>query len=124
MTKLLRLLLVAVAAGTLAASVPAASSAPAARRAVFLAIDGQGRVTSVPRGISCPSVCRAFFGKDALVRLVAHPASGWALAAWSGSCAGRRGSCAFNLTSSHDCSASLCTVGAFGVRVAFTRKPG
>ncbi len=91
-------------------------------RVVLVAIDGKGAVSSKPRGISCPRTCRAFFVKDQFVRLVAHPAAGWRLARWSGSCVGRRASCAFNLTTSHDCSGGLCRVGAFGVRVSFVRS--
>jgi len=65
---------------------------------------------------------RAFFVKDEFMRLVEHPDAGWRLARWGGSCVGRRGSCAFNLTTSHDCSGGLCRVGAFGVRVSFVRN--
>lgn len=90
-------------------------------RVVLVAITGHGVVTSAPKGIACPKTCRAFFVKDALVHLVAKPASGWRLARWTGSCAGRSASCTFNLTTSHDCSGGLCRVGAFGVRVAFAR---
>jgi hypothetical protein len=90
-------------------------------RVVLVAIKGKGGVSSKPHGISCPRTCRAFFVKDELVKLVAHPAAGWKLARFSGSCASKRGSCTFNLTTSHDCSGGLCRVGAFGVRVAFVR---
>lgn len=91
-------------------------------RVVLVAIDGKGAVSSNPHGIACPRTCRAFFVKDQFVRLVAHPAAGWRLARWSGSCVGRRAWCAFNLTTSHDCSGGLCRVGAFGVRVSFVRS--
>jgi hypothetical protein len=90
-------------------------------RVVLVAITGKGGVSSAPHGIACPKKCRAFFVKDELVKLVAHPASGWKLGRWSGSCAGRRSACSFNLTTSHDCSGGLCRVGAFGVRVSFVR---
>ncbi|HZP71756.1 MAG TPA: hypothetical protein VFA97_00105 [Gaiellaceae bacterium] len=93
------------------------------RRVVFVAISGQGRVTSVPKGISCPGTCRsrAFF-KDETVRLVAHPSPGWTLARWSGWCRGTNRSCTFALTDSHDCAGGACPVGAFGERIAFVRS--
>ena len=88
----------AVALGAVLVAPPAHSSVDAPRRVVFLAIAGHGTVTSVPQGIACPKKCRVLFNKDALVRLVAHPAAGWVLASWSGSCDGRLSTCAFNLT--------------------------
>jgi len=110
-----------VALGAVLVAPPAHSSVDAPRRVVFLAIAGHGTVTSVPQGIVCPKKCRVLFNKDALVRLVAHPAAGWVLASWSGSCVGHLSSCAFNLTSSHDCAGPMCTIGAFGERVTFAR---
>jgi hypothetical protein len=59
------------------------------------------------------------------VRLVAHPAPGWRVAKWSGDCKSKAVRCAFYLTTEHECSAQLCRVGAFGVRVYFVkRSPG
>ena len=117
------LLVAAIASALIAAHASTARSGlpGPVGRVVLVSISGQGAVTSTPRGISCPTTCRAFFVKDALVRLLAHPAAGWRLARWGGSCVGRGRSCAFNLTTSHDCSGGLCRVGAFGVRVAFIR---
>ena len=97
-----------------------ASSGPIPR-VLSVAVSGHGRVTSVPKGISCPGRCRTFFPKDSRVRLVARPASGWKLDKWGGAfCSGATtAACAFNLTTDHDCSASLCKVGSFGMRVRF-----
>jgi len=114
------LLLLAGSALVVAGGVHGAAGS-VAKRAAFVAIEGRGTATSVPPGLHCPSVCRAFFPKDALVRLVAHPAPGWAFVRWSGSCSGRTVSCSFNLTSAHDCAGRLCVVGAFGSRLEFVR---
>ena len=114
----LALLLIMIVAG--AAAVGVGSSRPIPR-VLFLVVSGHGKVTSVPNGISCPGRCRAFFPKDSLVRLVARPAAGWKLGRWKGSfCSGvLTSACTFNLPSDHDCSGSLCKVGAFGMRVSF-----
>jgi hypothetical protein len=117
-----RLAIVVVIAGSMLTSAAHAGRGYTPRRFVFVAISGHGTVTSTPRGIACPRACRAIFRKDALVRLVARPAPGWSFGRWSGSCVSRRSVCAFNLTGSHDCSGSLCNVGAIGVRVAFVRQ--
>jgi hypothetical protein len=114
----LALVLATLVAG--AAAVGSGSSRPIPR-IVFLVVSGHGKVTSVPTGISCPGTCRAFFPKDSRVRLVARPASGWKLGGWSGYFCSRTATktCAFNLTTDHECSGSLCKVGAFGVRANF-----
>jgi hypothetical protein len=114
---LVLVLLAIVASG---AAVATGSSHPIPRT-LFVAISGHGKVTSVPHGISCPGVCRAFFPKDSLVTLVARSATGWRFGGWRGDlCSGAAVSvCTFNLTSTHDCSGSLCKVGAFGIRVNF-----
>ncbi|HZT91723.1 MAG TPA: hypothetical protein VFA05_06780 [Gaiellaceae bacterium] len=92
-------------------------------RVVFVAVSGQGRVTSDPAGIACPRVCRSrTFVKDQTVTLVAHPAAGWTVGAWSGSCTGRGDRCTFMLTDAHDCARGMCPIGAFGERVAFVRR--
>lgn len=45
---------------------------------------GSGQVTSAPAGIACPGDCDAPFAAGALVDLIATPAPGWCLEAWSG----------------------------------------
>jgi hypothetical protein len=104
-------------------SVSMGSSATPIKRAVLVVIDGKGKVTSSPGGITCPRTCRNFFPKDSQVHLVAHPAPGWRLSHFSGTCAGPK-VCAFYLTTEHECSAQLCAVGAFGVHVLFVRRSG
>ena len=108
-----------------AVSVPTAGSVAPIKRAVFIVIDGKGKVTSKPNGIACPKTCRGFFPKDSRVDLVAHPAAGWQIAKWSGECKSKTARCGFWLTTEHECSAQLCRVGAFGVRVYFAKRmPG
>jgi trimeric autotransporter adhesin len=115
-----------LAAAILAASVVAgtAGSTTPIRRVVLVVVNGHGKVTSKPRGITCPRTCRAYFPKDSQVHLVAHPAAGWRLAHWTGNCIGKKVGCAFYLTTEHECSAQLCRVGAFGVHVQFVRRSG
>jgi hypothetical protein len=116
------LLLAALVAAAVA--VPAAGSVPPTiKRAVLIVINGKGKVVSLPNGIACPKTCRGFFPKDSRVHLVAKPASGWRVARWKGDCTSKTTRCAFWLTTDHECSAQLCKVGAFGVRVYFVRKP-
>jgi hypothetical protein len=124
-TKLAPLVVLAAVFAGVAVAGSSARPSAAIPRVVFVAISGQGRVTSVPKGISCPRSCRsrAFF-KDQIVRLVAHPAPGWVLAKWSGSCTGRATSCTFELVDSHDCARGACPVGAYGERIAFVKRSG
>ena len=73
-------------AGFLAVTV--ASAAP--RPTLTVTVVGEGRVTSVPRGIHCPDVCRASYPTNSRVRLVPRPATGWRLKTWSGGCQGTK----------------------------------
>jgi hypothetical protein len=104
-----------------AVAVSVGSSATPIKRAVLVVIDGKGKVTSSPHGITCPRTCRNFFPKDSQIHLVAHPAPGWRLSHFSGTCVGPK-VCAFYLTTEHECSAQLCAVGAFGVHVLFVKR--
>jgi hypothetical protein len=113
-----------LAAAMVVASASAGLPGHTYRRVVFVAMIGQGHVTSQPAGLSCPGHCRAFFAKDNHLRLVAHPASGWKLKRWSGSCKGVRSVCGFDLTDAHDCAAGMCPIGAFGEHVTFVRADG
>ena len=56
-----------------------------------VAVSGSGVVTSSPAGISCPPACTASFAAGSTVTLTPAPAPGFALTAWSGSCAGAGG---------------------------------
>ena len=114
----LALVVIAVAAAA-SIFVPSGSSTPITR-AVLVAITGQGKVTSTPRGITCPRTCFKRFPRDTLMHMNARPAPGWRLVGWSGYCHGAK--CAFHLTTPHDCSGQLCSLGVFGVRVRFVRQ--
>ena len=123
MTRRLALALVVAVVAAASVYVPAGGSQPGrpgpVTRAVLVAITGHGKVTSLPRGITCPKTCFTRFPRDILLRLVAKPAPGWRLVGWSGYCHGKK--CAFHLTTPHDCSGQLCSVGVFGTRVRFVK---
>lgn len=119
---ILRWLLVAAAV-----AVPAAAAAPPPhyvyRDVAFVTQSGRGTVTSVPRGIACPRACRGIFVRGTHLVLTARPAPGWQLASFTSSwCTATDGVCQFDLVSRHDCVGGACPLGAFGVRVAFTRR--
>jgi hypothetical protein len=98
------------------------SSSTPIQRVVLVVINGKGKVTSTPKGISCPPACRGRFPKDSLVHLHASPASGWRMLSFAGYCKSKKAACAFNLTTDHECSSKVCAVGAFGVQVFFVRQ--
>jgi mannan endo-1,4-beta-mannosidase len=66
------------------------SPASQARVVLTVAVTGKGKVASAPRGIACPSNCRARYPSRATVRLTVKPASGWAFSRWGGACAMRK----------------------------------
>lgn len=49
---------------------------------------GNGKVTSVPAGISCGSTCSHKYGAGTIVTLTATPGAGSHFAGWSGACTG------------------------------------
>lgn len=119
----LRLLVVALAAGIAVSAAAAAPPRYVYRDVAFVTMNGQGTVTSTPRGIACPRSCRAVFLRGTHVVLHAHPAAGWKLASFTSKwCTARAGACGFDLVSPHDCSGGACPLGAFGVRVLFLRR--
>jgi hypothetical protein len=118
-----KLAAVVVAAGMFA-GVSAASPAPryVYRDIAFVTLIGHGTVTSTPRGLRCPKVCRAVYVRGTHVVLHATPAPGYRFAGFSSKwCTGSPSRCAFDLVSPHDCSGGACPLGAFGVRVHFLR---
>lgn len=78
------------------AAVAAAQAAAPARGTLVVTVRGQGKITSTPRGVLCPRVCRVSFRKGARVRLRAVPATGWKFDEWAGACIGA-GRCALTL---------------------------
>lgn len=97
-----RSIIFAVAAVALTSLLAAAAtaSAVASKPTLTVSVKGQGRVTSKPAGINCPTKCKAGFKSGGSVTLVAHPASGWKLSKWTGACKGTKGSCALKLSAS------------------------
>jgi hypothetical protein len=89
----------------------------------FVAVHGQGVVTSTPRGIHCPGTCRAIFPEHSRVVLHSRAAAGWTFGHFEGSCKSRTGSCGFVLVSPHDCIGGACPLGAFGTRAYFVQRP-
>lgn len=119
----LRLLLIVLAACSVAAS--AATASPPRyvyRDMAFVSQFGHGTVTSSPKGVECPRRCRAVFLRGTHVILTAKPAPGWRLASFKSKwCTSRNGVCQFDLVSPHECDGGACPTGAFGVRVRFVR---
>jgi hypothetical protein len=66
--------------------------APAAFR-LTVAVRGRGGVRSVNGGINCKPRCSASLPSFTPLRLVATPAKGWKLRAWSGACKGSKRTC-------------------------------
>jgi List-Bact-rpt repeat protein len=69
---------------------------------VTVAVQGQGKVTSTPAGISCPSTCSSYFAPATSLNLKATPSSGSVFTGWSGACspAGTVSTCILALGSS------------------------
>jgi hypothetical protein len=56
-----------------------------------VAVDGPGRVLSLPPAIDCPGVCSAAFASGTSVTLAASPFAEGEFADWSGACSGAMG---------------------------------
>ena len=57
-----------------------------------VSVNGGGRVTSSPSGVSCPGTCSVQFSYGTVVTLTAAASSGYVFTGWSGACSGT-GSC-------------------------------
>ena len=68
---------------------------------------GSGTVTSSPKGINCPSTCKATFKSGTKVTLTAAPGTNSALDSWSGACTGNAATCALKLTANQSTAASF-----------------
>jgi uncharacterized repeat protein (TIGR02543 family) len=53
-----------------------------------VSVNGSGRVTTSPAGITCRPTCSASFETDSRVTLTATATPGWTFAGWSGDCSG------------------------------------
>lgn len=88
----------------------------------FVTMTGKGVVTSTPRGIRCPSVCRKRWVRGTHVDLHGQAAPGWRFAGFSSKwCGEKTVRCGFDLVSPHDCSGGACPLGSFGVIADFVR---
>ena len=74
-----------------------ATFGPAAFR-LSVSVAGRGAIRSSKPGITCRPRCSASFASFSPVRLIATPAAGWKLRAWSGACRGSRGTCTVPMT--------------------------
>jgi hypothetical protein len=83
--------------------------APATFR-LSVSIAGKGTVRSSSAGISCRPRCSASFASFSSVRLMATPATGWKLRAWSGACRGAKTTCTVPMSA------------ATSARAAFVRR--
>ncbi len=70
------------------AATDAVSTSSSALVTLTVTVEGTGGVRSEPAGIECPGQCSADFPAGTHVKLVAAPAEGWKLDAWSGGCSG------------------------------------
>ena len=81
------------------------------RVTVAVSVTGNGKVVSIPPGISCPRKCRATFSTKAKVRLSAKASKGWEFRRWTGVCrATRAAACSYR------------TSKATTIRAVFERK--
>lgn len=80
---------------------------PSATLAV--AIEGTGRVVSLPAGIDCPGSCSARFPLSTRVTLLSSPAEGWRFGNWTGACSGA-GDCSFVLAADTTVTSALALI--------------
>jgi hypothetical protein len=59
---------------------------------------GLGKVKSNPVGIDCGSDCSESYNKGTSVKLIATPATGYKIKAWSGACSGTTNSCTVTMS--------------------------
>ena len=70
-------------------------------------VSGTGNVTSKPKGINCPTTCKASFNQGTKVTLTATPGSGSSQSSWSGACSGNASACTITLNSDQTTSVSF-----------------
>jgi hypothetical protein len=111
--------------GNISASVAPSSAAlyrvsalpPAAWHTLHMSTTGSGagRVTSDPRGISCPSSCSVTVGQGVPVTLAAAPSPGSRLAGWSGGGCSGTGSCVVTMGSDQTVTATFTALNTLNV---------
>ena len=72
-----------------------------------VSVSGTGNVTSKPKGINCPTTCKATFNQGTKVTLTATPGSGSSQSSWSGACSGNASSCTITLSSDQTAAVSF-----------------
>jgi hypothetical protein len=86
------------AAGNTTSSAPIMIQISLPISTLSVSIDGNGRVTSNPNGLSCTSgTCSASFGSGSTVTLSAIADKKWIFSGWSGACSGT-GECVISLS--------------------------
>jgi len=87
------------------------------QRPVTLSVQmvGSGSVVSNPAGIDCPRICSTAFSSGTNLTLTAAPQAGFAFSGFSGACSGT--SCAFQLSSDAQVSASFSAIPFFNLTV-------
>lgn len=100
----------ASATATIAAEFRPTPPPPPAKRSLTVTVQGHGKVTSLPAGIDCGTVCSAGFDDRAQVQLTAQPDTGWSFAGWGGSCASSTATCSLTLTSDHAVTAAFTAI--------------
>jgi phospholipase C len=88
-------------------STPPPPPAQAETLTISMSGAGSGTVTSQPKGINCPSTCKASFNQGTKVTLTATPGSNSSLDSWSGACSGTSSTCTLTLNSNQTVTASF-----------------
>jgi hypothetical protein len=74
--------------------------------ALSVGVSGSGSVLSLPDGVSCPSMCSAYYLPTTPVTLVATPANDWFFVGWRGACSGA-GNCMVTMNAAASVSATF-----------------
>ena len=90
-------------------STPLAITVTLPQRQLVVSKTGSGAVYSSPSGISCGSVCSAYYNKYTPVTLTAVPASGQYFVGWGGACSGL-GSCTVNMSDNRSVTATFAVI--------------
>jgi hypothetical protein len=86
------------AAGNTTTSAPITISISSPISTLSVTIDGNGSVTTNPKGILCTNgTCSASYETGSSITLIAKAAAGWKFAGWSGACRGT-GECVVQLS--------------------------
>ncbi len=74
-----------------------------------VSVNGSGKVTSSPSGISCPGDCSESFAENTRVTLTAVPSSGYRFSTWGGDCSSCKANsnCSVVLSSDKTCTAKF-----------------